>query len=101
MKNPKCKVFNKPVDPVLDMVPDYLEKIESFGSYAMDLQTIMTNLWSYRSLHSCFEDIRRVFENAIRFNDPSSFIHHSALAMKEALREEMRLLLEKALKEVL
>ncbi len=72
-------IFNEPVDPVLHNLPHYFDVIE----HPMDLGTIKCRLNSsfYERLSDCFDDVRLVFQNAIKFNGLESFVGKAAKDM--------------------
>ena len=72
-------IFNNPVDPIKHNAPDYLKIIKR----PMDLGTVKKNLESnqYKTLKSFAEDVRRVFSNAITYNNESHQIHQYALKL--------------------
>lgn len=98
------KLFSQPVDPVLEGIPQYFEKLKQLNSSPIDLGSIRSLLQRigthYRSLEKCFEDMLRVFENALKFNAPSHLVHKMALTMRQELKTEMTSLYDKCLKEV-
>lgn len=72
-------IFNEPVDPVLHNLPTYWDVIKQ----PMDLGTIKCRLNAsfYENLSDCFDDVRLVFNNAILFNGPDSFVGKAAREM--------------------
>ena len=66
-------VFNTPVDPVALKLPDYFSVIQK----PMDLGTVKVRLHAvaYHSRKEVADDIRLVFENAMRYNPPRNTIH--------------------------
>ncbi|KAK3000716.1 hypothetical protein RJ639_021954 [Escallonia herrerae] len=79
MSHPSAWVFNKPVDPVAMMIPDYFTVI----SQPMDLGTIKTKLGndSYISAEEFAADVRLTFSNAMLYNPASNEVHVMARNM--------------------
>jgi hypothetical protein len=72
---PKSAPFQAPVDT--DAFPDYLDHVAT----PMDLSTIRSKLdaGAYgASLHAFASDVRLVFANCMRYNQPASKIHQHA-----------------------
>jgi transcription initiation factor TFIID subunit 2 len=82
---PLSLFFRKPVDPVLDNVPTYLERIRS----PMDLGTVLSKLESnrYASVDEWAADVRLVWENAVKFNGGKSTIGVFALDLASRFEE--------------
>jgi hypothetical protein len=77
--------FQKPVDPVLDGVPDYFKKIRQ----PMDLGTVLSKLESnkYASIDEWTSDVRLVWDNAVKFNGAKSPIGIFALELASRFDE--------------
>lgn len=74
------EIFNYPVDPVALNLPDYNRRIQQ----PMDLGTIRTNInvgSVYDSIEGVVSDIALVFQNAMSYNSPSSFVHDAAMQL--------------------
>jgi len=72
----KKGIFNVPVDPIAQNLPDYYSVIKR----PMDLGSIKTKLYAveYSSQEDLVEDIRLVFFNAMTYNPPSNAVHMAA-----------------------
>ena len=70
MKHPIAEVFMEPVDPVRDMVPDYLDIIKN----PSDFSTIRNRLLErkYLTYEEFKRDVNLVWENAITYNTKQS-----------------------------
>eukprot|EP01121_Diplochlamys_sp_Union-15-3_P015395 TRINITY_DN5078_c0_g1_i2.p1 TRINITY_DN5078_c0_g1~~TRINITY_DN5078_c0_g1_i2.p1 ORF type:complete len:283 (+),score=71.43 TRINITY_DN5078_c0_g1_i2:49-849(+) len=72
--------FNQPVDPVALEIPDYFSII----THPMDLGTIKSNLerGAYETVEDFAEDVRLVWSNALKYNQPGSDIVIMAKELK-------------------
>jgi len=79
MKHDKAKLFLAPVDPVLDKVPDYFERVPK----PMDLRTIRQRLENgfYTTNEGVLRDVRLVYENARLYHGHKSPITADALTV--------------------
>ena len=70
MKHPIAEVFMEPVDPVRDMVPDYLDVIKN----PSDFTTIKNRLLErkYLTYEEFKRDVNLIWENAITYNTKQS-----------------------------
>lgn len=95
-KNANC--FNNPVDPVALNLPTYFSEI----SYPMDLGTVKSRLQRgfYSTIDACMKDIKLVFSNAVKFNNPAHHIHIGAQLLLDECKAEDLTLKEKHGKEV-
>eukprot|EP01038_Epipyxis_sp_PR26KG_P007672 gene7672-10441_t len=91
-------IFNVPVDPIKLGIPDYFEKVK----FPMDLGTIRSRLQrgEYETLTSLYNDIRKVFDNAISFNPPANHIHQLSIALKNEFMVEQQNLEDRYCKEL-
>lgn len=98
-RQPNSAVFAEPVDPVALKIPTYFSVIK----HPMDISTLASNLEKglyskippgqsvgrspvARMLNGPFkDDVVRVFDNAMLFNPPDDWIHHTAATMKRAV----------------
>ncbi|KYQ91025.1 ankyrin repeat-containing protein [Tieghemostelium lacteum] len=64
--------FQKPVDPILEGIPDYPDIIK----HPMDLSTIRTKLGAnvYKTIRDFAGDVRLMFQNALTYNDDASHV---------------------------
>jgi hypothetical protein len=81
-------IFNAPVDPVALGLPDYFTVI----SRPMDLGTVKTRLHavSYASRKHVADDIRLVFQNAMKYNPPQNKVHTCARELCEFFEDQVR-----------
>ena len=70
LNRPLNAFFKHPVDPEMDGLPDYLEKI----SHPMDLTTVKTKLEtnSYRSTVEWYRDMCLIYENGVEYHTEAS-----------------------------
>ena len=68
--------FNEPVDPVRLNLPDYFAIVRE----PMDLGTVKSRLaaFAYSDVPALAADVRRVFDNAQRYNPPRNAVHRAA-----------------------
>lgn len=88
-KNPKLIwPFEEPVDPVTLNIPDYPTIVKN----PMDIGTIR------KRIHECYyngkvddfvEDVRRVFTNAVTYNDPYHQIHKQAIQCSNLFEKKL------------
>ncbi|RUS23026.1 hypothetical protein BC937DRAFT_93382, partial [Endogone sp. FLAS-F59071] len=81
MDDPASYEFRKPVDPVRQGIPHYIEIIK----HPMDLGTIDTKLRTgkYTSFEEFDHDVHLVFNNCLRFNLAGSFVYEQGKKMLE------------------
>ena len=91
-------LFNKPVDPVAQELPDYFLRIKR----PMDLGTVKSRLQRgyYRNIESVTADIHLVFKNAILYNASNHAIHLIAKTMKGDFETDLTALEERCSREV-
>lgn len=91
-------LFNKPVDPVAQELPDYFLRIKR----PMDLGTVKSRLQRgyYRNIESVTADIQLVFKNAILYNAANHAIHLIAKTMKGDFETDLTALEERCSREV-
>lgn len=92
-----ANIFNQPVDPIALGLSSYFEKIKR----PMDLGSVRCKLQSreYDNIHSCFDDIRLVFQNAITFNGPENYVGQVAKEILQEFESEVSSLHDKVLKD--
>lgn len=79
--NPNAQVFLEPVDPVKFGIPDYPKVIKN----PMDLGTAESKIPLYESTKPFVDDLRLIWDNALRFNNtPTDPVHQSTLKMQTA-----------------
>jgi protein subunit release factor A len=80
-EHPLSKLFLQPVNPELDGVPDYFQKIKK----PMDLGTIKSKLNSndYKNSKEWLEDVYLVWQNAKNYHPKSSSIYRAAELLKK------------------
>ncbi|KAF8640825.1 hypothetical protein AX17_000474 [Amanita inopinata Kibby_2008] len=85
-KVPDAAIFMRPVDPVLDGCPTYLDEIE----HPMDFGTMMTKLneEKYDAMESFKKDIELIFSNCRKFNPPGTFPVTCAEAVEKVFKKE-------------
>ncbi|KAG6846064.1 hypothetical protein H0H87_006428 [Tephrocybe sp. NHM501043] len=71
LKLPDAGIFSRPVDPIADGCPTYLEEI----AHPMDFGTVGTKLTQnkYITMEDFGKDIELVFSNCRQFNPPATF----------------------------
>ena len=81
-------LFNSPVDPEALGLADYRTVIQT----PMDLGTVKNRLHSniYHHRHQAAQDIRLVFQNAMRYNPPANYVHVCAQALLETFEQAYR-----------
>jgi len=82
-------LFNSPVDPVAQRIPDYPLVIKK----PMDLGTVRRKLEEgcYRALKDFESDVKLTFDNAMRFNPVGNPVHEMAAQVaKDAERDLMK-----------
>ncbi|XP_010481447.1 PREDICTED: transcription factor GTE12-like [Camelina sativa] len=81
MEHPVGWVFNKPVDPVELMIPDYFNVI----SNPMDFGTIKSKLLKneYSNADEFAADVRLTFDNALKYNPSDNWVYKVAKEMKD------------------
>ena len=82
-KSPAASVFNEPVDPKKQSIPDYYKKIRN----PQDLGTIYGRLQrkEYKSVGQWEKDINLIWMNAETYNGKDSYIAFMANHMKKKL----------------
>ena len=70
------------------LAPDY----RTFITHPMDLSTILHNTKNnhYTTLDHYHKDLRRVWDNALEYNEGDTVYHKAALALKKQTENEMR-----------
>lgn len=71
LEHPISQLFSIPVDPKLDNVPDYFDKIKN----PMDLSTVKTKLIeeTYETIDQVKKDVDQIWENSEIYNGRPSF----------------------------
>ncbi|KAF8079062.1 hypothetical protein FPV67DRAFT_1558205 [Lyophyllum atratum] len=92
---PEAGIFSRPVDPVADGCPTYLQEI----SHPMDFGTITTKLNQnkYLTTEEFGADIELVFSNCRRFNPPATFPVTCTDVVEKAFKKEWPKVLERKL----
>ncbi|KAK7063812.1 transcription initiation factor TFIID subunit 2 [Favolaschia claudopus] len=95
MKLPEGGIFLRPVDPVLDGCPTYLDEIK----HPMDFGTISSELSAhgYETMEELRSDIDLVFTNCKTFNPPATFPWNCADAVEKVFKKEWIKAMEKKL----
>ncbi|KAF8665397.1 hypothetical protein AX16_000416 [Volvariella volvacea WC 439] len=95
LKIPEAAIFSRPVDPVLDGCPTYLDEIE----HPMDLGTMMEKLGraEYDTMGSFAHDMHLIFSNCHKFNPPGTYPVLCADIIQRAYEKEWSKALEKKL----
>ncbi|KAI8070359.1 hypothetical protein BC940DRAFT_13700 [Gongronella butleri] len=77
---PEALPFHYPLDVVALNIPTYLEFIKR----PMDFSTVRSNLYQgkFKTIWDFERDVRQIFWNCFRFNDPSSLIHQQAVSVQ-------------------
>lgn len=85
-KLPISILFLRPVDPIRDNCPDYLDRIKS----PMDLGTVMRKLKNhqYSTPERWKEDVNLIWHNAKLYNGPDNFISTIAQELEEYFAEK-------------
>jgi len=88
MSNPSANSFNKPVDPVALLIPDYPTIITS----PMDLGTVREKLrkGEYANFLEFAQDIRLTFHNAMKYNHAQHYIHIYASTLLKDLERSLQ-----------
>ncbi|OLN82005.1 Bromodomain-containing factor 1 [Colletotrichum chlorophyti] len=84
-KNAHCNFpFLHPVDPVALAIPTYFTIIKR----PMDLGTIMTRLksYSYQNVKEFQGDIKQVFKNCYKFNQPGQPVYEQGIQLEQVFR---------------
>lgn len=78
--------FLHPVSP--ETAPDY----HTFITHPMDLSTILRNTKdnSYTSLDHYCKDLRRIWDNALEYNESDTVYHEAAQALKRQTENELK-----------
>ena len=78
--------FKQPVDPVLDGVPDYLEKVKR----PMDLNTVRDKMQrhEYADENEFVEDIRQIFQNAHIYWSEGDQFYSAATKLQKTFEEK-------------
>ncbi|KAF8204343.1 hypothetical protein K438DRAFT_1716031 [Mycena galopus ATCC 62051] len=99
MKVPESGIFQRPVDPVLDGCPTYLDEIR----HPMDFGTISTNLASheYETMEELRKDVDLVFSNCRTFNPPMTYPCNCADTVEKVFKKEWAKVMEKAMEKKL
>ncbi|PFH52313.1 hypothetical protein AMATHDRAFT_140606 [Amanita thiersii Skay4041] len=94
-KIPDAGIFLRPVDPVLDGCPTYLDEIH----FPMDFGTMSTKLneGKYNTMEDFRKDIELVFSNCRKFNPPRTFPVTCADTVEKAFKKEWPKLIERKL----
>ncbi|KAG6813996.1 hypothetical protein H0H92_004489 [Tricholoma furcatifolium] len=92
---PEAGIFSRPVDPVMDGCPTYLEEIE----HPMDFGTIVTKLGQsqYVTMEDFATDVELVFSNCRQFNPPSTFPITCTDTCEKVFKKEWAKVMEKKL----
>lgn len=79
-RHPKSAPFLQPVDPVAEGVPDYPSVIKE----PMDLATVQRKLLAkeYGGFEEFDADMQRMFDNALLYNKPGTFVNKIAEELK-------------------
>ncbi|KAI3622581.1 tata-binding protein associated factor taf2 [Moniliophthora roreri] len=86
LKLNEAAIFSRPVDPIADGCPTYLEEIR----HPMDFGTMSEKLsrGQYSALDDFRKDIELVFSNCRQFNPPSTFPINCADVVERAFKKE-------------
>ena len=86
-------MFNVPVHPIRDCVPDYFEKV----SCPIDLITIRDRLsqGEYSTLDSLLADIRLAFSNAMSYYPADHHVYQAAVQLERILNEDLEQYVQK------
>lgn len=92
-EHPIAEIFLNPVDPELDGVPDYLDKIKE----PSDLSTVQSNLEckKYKNIEEFKHAMNLIWENAKLYNGPNSLITAIADRLSTIFQHRMKPLEER------
>ncbi|ORX42682.1 hypothetical protein DM01DRAFT_1350220 [Hesseltinella vesiculosa] len=78
---PEALPFHYPIDVVALNIPTYLDFIKR----PMDFSTVRDSLMqgNFATIWDFEKDVRQIFWNCFRFNDPSSLIHQQAMSVQD------------------
>ncbi|KAJ7611016.1 hypothetical protein FB45DRAFT_329816 [Roridomyces roridus] len=95
MKLTESAIFLRPVDPLIDGCPTYLEEI----AHPMDFGTISQNLSAqvYETMEDFKRDVDLVFNNCRTFNPPATFPWECAEAVEKVFKKEWPKAMERKL----
>lgn len=90
--HPISEVFQEPVDPIADEVPDYLDIIQN----PSDLSTVRNKLLTdqYQTLQDFKDDVNLIWDNAIAYNGRSSLPAYIAIELSRIFRRRFSVLEE-------
>ena len=85
--------FNEPVDPIRLNLPDYFAIVRE----PMDLGTVKSRLaaFAYSDVPALAADVRRVFDNAQRYNPPRNAVHRAAAELARDFDADLERALER------
>lgn len=83
--SPACSLFQTPVDPEIDRMPDYFDVIKN----PQDLGTIMQRLYNnyYTRFDIWVRDVKLVWSNAVKYNGKESIVGMIATAMEKRFKK--------------
>ncbi|KAF7307415.1 Transcription initiation factor TFIID subunit 2 [Mycena indigotica] len=86
MKDPASAIFLRPVDPIQDGCPTYLDEI----AHPMDFGTMSTKLDAhlYQTMEEFRDDVQLVFSNCRQFNPQFTFPYDCADALDNLFKDE-------------
>ncbi|KAK0246182.1 hypothetical protein EDD85DRAFT_924985 [Armillaria nabsnona] len=92
---PEARIFNRPVDPILDGCPSYLEEI----TQPMDFGTMSEKLTQnqYQTMEGFRADFELVISNCRQFNPIKTYPHDCAAVLEKYFRKEWPKLVERKL----
>ncbi|KAK0465504.1 uncharacterized protein EV420DRAFT_1514646 [Desarmillaria tabescens] len=92
---PEARIFNRPVDPILDGCPSYLEEI----AQPMDFGTMSEKLAQnqYQTMEDFRADFELVISNCRQFNPVKTYPHDCAAVIEKYFRKEWPKLMERKL----
>ncbi|KAK0505753.1 TATA-binding protein associated factor Taf2 [Armillaria luteobubalina] len=92
---PEARIFNRPVDPILDGCPSYLEEI----AHPMDFGTMSEKLTQnqYQTMEGFRADFELVISNCRQFNPIKTYPHDCAAVLEKYFRKEWPKLVERKL----
>ncbi|KAJ6520284.1 hypothetical protein C8R45DRAFT_55863 [Mycena sanguinolenta] len=98
-KVPESGIFLRPVDPVMDGCPTYLDEI----AHPMDFGTISAKLTAhqYETMEELRKDIGLVFSNCRTFNPPATYPCTCADVVEKVFKKEWAKLMEKVMEKKL